>query len=123
MEAVPMFFLTALVVPLAVSVGLHVWFRRLVGGRAYWLAAVGAAAFVATLRIGFVALGGYLLEHSSGWLQLPGYAMALCGLPEALLMPRPRSAGTLGRLAGLLVAGSAAWVFAIAIAARARQRS
>jgi hypothetical protein len=72
-----MFSPMALLAPIAASVGLFLWFRRLAGRRAYWLAAGGATAFVAALRIGLMALGVYFLEHTSGWLQLPGYAMAL----------------------------------------------
>jgi len=113
-----------LAVLVAASACLYLWFRRIAGGKAYWLTVAGVAMAIATLRIGSVTLGWRLLE-SSGRLQLLGYCMSLSGLPEAVLMPRPpsRSAESLGTLACLLVAGSAAWVFATAIAARARGRS
>ena len=114
----------SLVMLLAASACLYLWFRRIAGGKAYWLTVAGAALGVAALRIGSVAFGRHLLE-SSGRLQLLGYFMSLFGLPEAALLPRPpnQSSGGSGMLAGLLVAGSAVWVFAIAIAARARGRS
>ena len=109
---------------LAASTCLYLWFRRVADGKAYWRTVAGVAIAIAILRIGSVTLGWHLLE-SSGRQQLLGYCMSLCGLPEAVLMPRPpsRSAESLGSLAVLLVAGSAAWVFAVAIAARARGRS
>jgi hypothetical protein len=112
-----------LMVFLAASACLYLWFRRFAGGKAYWLTVAGVAMAIAILRIGFVTLGWHLME-SSGRQQLLGYCMSLCGLPEAVLMPRPpsRSAESLGTLAVLVVAGSAAWVFAVAIAARARRR-
>jgi hypothetical protein len=109
---------------LAASACLYLWFRRSAGGKAYWLTVAGVAMAIAILRIGSVTLGWHLME-SSGQLQVLGYFMSLCGLPEAVLMPRPpsRSAESLGTLAVLLVAGSAAWVFAVALAARAGRRS
>ena len=72
-----------------------------------------------------VALGVYLLKHTSGWLQLPGYARALCGLPESWLMRRRMddSVEYLAGLASLLATGSVAWVFAMAgLAALTKQR-
>ena len=121
-----MLFPLALLIPFAASAGLYLWFRSLDRGKSYWLAGLGAAAVVAAVRMGFVALGVYLLQHTSGWLQLPGYAMTLCGLPESFLMPRriDGSVEVLARLTALVVAGSAAWVFAIAgFAAHAKQHS
>lgn len=119
-----MLFPLALLVPLAASAGIYFLFRSLAGGKGYWIAAAKAAGITAAVRIGLVACGAYLLENTSGWLQLPGYAMALCGLPEMLLMPGRiyGSAESMAQLAALVVAGSAAWIFALAsLAARGRR--
>ena len=121
-----MLFPVSLLIPVAASVALYFWFQKQDGGKRYWLIAAAATGVVASARMGFVASGVYLLENASGWVQLPAYAMALCGLPEALLLARPidRSAEVLIRLAALLLAGSGAWVFAIAgLAARAKHPS
>lgn len=119
-----MIFPIALLIPVAASFGCFLWFRDRAAGAKYWQTASKVAGIVAALRIGCVALGVYFLEYTSGWLQLPGYAMALCGLPELYLMPKPTWGAPegLARLAALNVLGSAAWTFALAgLAARARR--
>jgi len=122
-----MLFPVALLVPIAASVAVYFLFTGIDAGRHYWIAAAKAAAAVAGLRIALVSAGVYLLENTSGWLQLPAYFMALCGLPEMILLPRPSwgKAGTMILLSALMVAGTAAWIFALAVlAARGkRQRS
>jgi len=76
------------------------------------------------LRIALVALGAYLLENTSGWLPLPGYAMALSGLPEIYLLPQPEwgTVGALASMSAVIAPGTAAWTFALAaFAARGRR--
>ena len=120
-----MLFPLALLVPIAASVAVYLLFTSIDAGKRYWMSAAKAAAAVAALRIALVATGAYLLENTSGWLQLPAYFMALCGLPEMILLPRPSwgKTGTMIHLSALMVAGSAAWIFALAaLAARSKQR-
>ena len=120
-----MLFLVAPLVPIAASVAIYFLFTGIDGGKRYWMAVAKAAAAVAALRIALVAAGGYLLENTSGWLQLPAYFMALCGLPEMILLPRPSwgKPGTMILLSALMVAGTAAWIFALAaLAARSKQQ-
>ena len=111
-----MIFPFALLIPLAASAACFLWFHRQAGGAYYWSAAAKVAAIIGFLRISLVVLGAYFVEETSGWLQVPGYAMTLCSLPEAVWMPRTRwwSAEGISRLAALILAGSAAWTFALA---------
>ena len=114
----------ALLIPLAASAVCFLWFRGLAPAENYWITVAKVAGLLAAFRIGTVSLGAYLLENTSGWLQLPGYAMTLCGLPEVYWMPR-RMWGSfegLARLAVLVLPGSSAWTFALAgLAARGRR--
>jgi hypothetical protein len=119
-----MIFPIALLIPLAASAACFLWFRRRAGGAKYWITVAKIAGMIAAGRIGVVALGAYLLENTSGWLQLPAYFMALCGLPEIYWMPRRMwgSVEGVARFAALLIPGSAAWTFALAaLAARGRR--
>jgi hypothetical protein len=125
-QAAFMIFPVVLLLPLAASAGLYLWFRSLNTGKTYWRIVVKVAAVVAATRIGLVTIGVYVLWHTSGWLQLPAYAMVLCGLPEELLMLRRigPSVAVLAGLSALLMAGSATWVFTIAgLAARGKPPS
>ena len=120
-----MLFPVVLLVPIAASVAVYFLFTGIDAGKRYWMAAAKAAAAVAALRIALVATGAYLLENTSGWLQLPAYFMALCGLPEMALLPKPSwgKPGTMILLSALMVAGTAAWIFALAaLAARTMRR-
>jgi hypothetical protein len=84
-----MLFLVVLLVPIVTSVAIYHLFVRFELGRHYWVRAAKATAIIAGLRIALVSAGAYLLENTSGWLQLPAYCIALLGLPELLLFPRP----------------------------------
>jgi hypothetical protein len=122
-NATSMLFPVALLVPILASLIVYRWFQKQSGGTNYWAKAAAISGIVAAIRISFVSLGAYVLGNTSSWLQLPAYVMALCALPEAILMGRPVDRSWWG-LAGLLLAGSAAWIFAIAaLAARAKTRS
>jgi hypothetical protein len=117
----------ALAIPFVASLACFLWFRNFAGEASYWLRAAKVAGAVAALRIGVVALGAYLLENTSGWLQLPGYGMALCGLPEIYFLPQ-RTWGTVAAvftMSVLIIPGAAAWTFALAglAARRAPHRS
>jgi hypothetical protein len=111
-----MLFPVLLLVPIVASVAIYYLFVRLEPGRHYWATITKAAATIATLRIALASAGAYLLENTSGWLQLPAYLMALCGLPEMILLPRPSwgRTETLLQLAGLIIVGTAGWICAIA---------
>lgn len=116
----------ALLIPVAASICLYLSFKTLDGGRSYWITAAVVALTIGAARIILVALGVYFLERTSGWLQLPGYAMALAGLPEWVLLGRRTGSAIpiLPVLAALLLAGSAIWVFAVAgLAALAKSRA
>jgi hypothetical protein len=111
-----MLFPVALLIPIGATLACFLWFRNRAVKLDYWRSAARVAGIAAGLRVGLVALGAYLLENTSGWLQLPGYAMALCGLPEIYLLPQRTwgTAGALTSMAVVMVPGTAAWTFALA---------
>ena len=110
---------------LALSAGLYYWFYRLKTTADLWRTAARFTLALAATRTGCALLGGFILENTSSWLQIPAYFLALFALPEAALAPRligqPWPSPLL--LAGLLTAGSFGWVFGIAgLAALRRSR-
>ena len=121
-----MIFSLVLIIPVIASVLLYRLFCGMEATRNYWATAVLIAAVIAALRIAAVAAGIFLLEAPSGWHQLPAYFMVLCGLPEMYWIPKPSWGRTdsILHLSGLIVLGSAAWVFGLAaLAARKRASS
>ena len=104
---------------LALSAGLYLWFYRFRTTGALWRAAAVLALALAGSRMTCSLLGGFILESTSGSLQIPAYFLALTALPEAALAQSliGRSWPSPPLLAGLLCFGSFAWVFTIAGAA------
>jgi len=101
---------------LALSAGVYYWFTRLKTTADLWRTAARLALALAASRTGCALLGGFILENTSSWIQIPAYFLAMLALPEAALasalIGRPWPSPLL--LAGLLTAGSFGWVFGIA---------
>ncbi len=115
-----MLFPIVLLLPIAASVALYLYLARRASSELIWRSAVIIALTLTAVRVGGVWLGRYWLEETSGWLQLPGYFMALWSLPEVLLAPgllKQHGTGAFALLCILLGAGSSAWVFSVAFAA------
>jgi hypothetical protein len=121
-----MLFPLLLLAPLGASVALYAYFARRSDSPTIWRRACVIAGIVTAVRIGGTWLGRYWLEETSGWLQVPGYFLALWSLPEAWLLPggllRRHGIEALLLLSLGLAAGSSAWVFLTACTARIRIR-
>ena len=115
-----MLFPTVLLIPVAASIALCFYFARLSSLARIWRSAAAVALVVTAARVGGTWLGRYWLEETSGWLQLPGYFLALWSLPEVWLAPgllKEHGIRALVLLSVLLSVGTSAWVFLVACVA------
>ena len=120
-----MIALIALVVVTLVIVGMYKLMRRLPDRRSLWRTALIVGVGTGVLRAVLSSLGWYIVEHTGGPLQIPGFAMAMMAWPEAALLAERRMAPAppsfYFQLSVVLVTSTVTFVALIAfIAARRR---
>jgi hypothetical protein len=76
----------ALVVVTLVIAGMYGLMRRLPDRRSLWRTALIVGVGTGVLRAALSSLGWYIVEHTGGPLQIPGFAMAMMAWPEAALL-------------------------------------
>ena len=80
----------ALVVVTLVIAGMYGLMRRLPDRRSLWRTALIVGVGTGVLRAALSSLGWYIVEHTGGPLQIPGFAMAMMAWPEAALLAERR---------------------------------
>ena len=94
--------------------GRYLWTRR----ASLWRTAIITGLVLGIVRASAVLSGWWAVERTSGWLQIPGYFLAILAWPEVLLLPRQtKSLETEGyaMLGGLIFAGTLSGVLFIAL--------
>src|SRR5262249_50739974 len=100
---------------------LYRYFLRKGDARALWRSAVIIGSSVGICRAVLACVGWYGVEHTSGPLQIPAFALAMLAWPEGALLGRHRGMTPVGfypALALLLFVTSFLLVTAVALAAK-----
>ena len=87
-----MIALFGLVVATLVIAGMYGLMHRLPDRRSLWRTALIVGVGTGALRAALSSLGWYIVEHTGGPLQIPGFAMAMMAWPEAALLAERRVA-------------------------------
>jgi hypothetical protein len=116
-----------MVLPLIVVVyvtglaGLYMFFQRRRGAPTFWRMTILIGLGIGIARAILASMGWYAVERTGGWLQIPGFMLAMLAWPEAAALPRSRvgrvTPGFYALLSSVLVASSALLVGAIAAVA------
>jgi hypothetical protein len=80
----------ALVVVTLVIAALYWLMRGQPNRRSLWRTALIVGVGTGVLRAALSAFGWYVVEHTGGPLQIPGFAMAMMAWPEAALLAERR---------------------------------
>lgn len=80
----------ALVVVALVIAGMYWLMRRQPDRRSLWRTALIVGVGTGVLRAALSSFGWYVVEHTGGSLQIPGFAMAMMAWPEAALLAERR---------------------------------
>jgi hypothetical protein len=115
----------ALIVFTLVIAGMYWLMRRQPDRRSLWRTALIVGVGTGVLRAALSSWGWYIVEHTGGPLQIPGFAMAMMAWPEAALLAERRVAPAppafYFQLSVILVTSTVTFVALIAfIAARRR---
>jgi hypothetical protein len=114
--------IVALLIPLFIVAGLSLY-RYLAtkqSAHTLWRSSLAIGTIVGTSRAALVCVGWLCVEHTSGALQIPGFALAMLAFPEALALntrrPGPAPLSLYLTLAGVLILSTVLLVHAVALA-------
>ena len=116
---------TIVVVLAALVGGLYWFFSTRPKQRSVLRTALLVGCVLGALRAGLASFGWYVVEHTGGPLQVPGFALAMLAWPEGMLISERRTTaappGFYVRLSMLLFTSTVAMIGAIAFVARQRR--
>ena len=117
--------LPTIVVALAALVGGVYWFFSTRREPTVLRTALYIGCLLGAVRGGLATIGWYVVEHTGGPLQVPGFALAMLAWPEAILISERRTTptppGFYAQLALLLFTSTVVLISAIAIIAKRRR--
>lgn len=83
--------LPAVLILFAVAIAvLYSHLRRQPDRRSLWRTTLRIGLGVGATRAALASLGWYVVEHTGGPHQIPGFALAMLAWPEAAILPRRR---------------------------------
>ena len=81
-----MIFPSVLVASAALAAALYLYLRKPPTRRKRWRTALAIGVGVGLVRAVLASTGWYVVEHTGGSLQIPAFALAMLGWPEAIFL-------------------------------------